>query len=295
MRVTENSYILNYLTNLNKGRERILDLQNRLATGRRVLKTSDDPQATDIILRLNASIERNERFQKNIEDAKAMMTVTGSILDSIVDRLIEVKEIVVSTTNESKDGMLNVYAERTDQLLREIMDMANTNFNGKFIFGGTQTLTRPYELAADGSAVTANPAGIDGKIEYPINEGVKQTANITGAEIFQGTDLFDTLIQLRDSLADGDPPQQGDLENINGMLDHVLGVASRAAAIAQSLEAQELHLLEQKIHLETLRSIQRDTDIAEGIMKLKHEEMMLEAALNVGGRILPKSLLDFLR
>ncbi len=295
MRVTENSYILNYLTNLNKGRERILDLQNRLATGRRVLKTSDDPQATDVILRLNASMERNERFQKNIEDAKAMMTVTGSILDSIVDRLMEVKEIVVSTSNESKDGMLNVYAERTDQLLREIVDMANTNFNGKFIFGGTQTLTRPFELTADGSAVSANPAGIDGKIEYPISEGVKQTANITGDEAFQGTVLFDMVIQLRDSLRNGDTPQSGELENINDMLDHVLGVASRAGAIAQSLESQELHLLEQKIHLETLRSIQRDTDIAEGIMKLKHEETMLEAALNIGGRIIPKSLLDFLR
>lgn len=295
MRVTENSYILNYLTNLNKGRDRILDLQNRLATGKRVLKTSDDPQATDVILRLNASIERNERFQKNIEDAKAMMTVTGSVLDSIIDRLVEVKEIVVSSTNESKAGMLNVYAERTDQLMREIVDMANTKFNGKYIFGGTQTLTNPFELSADGSAVSANPAGIDGEIEYPINEGVKQTANISGDEAFQDTAVFDMLIQLRDSLQSGETPDTGDLENISEMTDHVLGIASRAGAIAQSLESQELHLLEQRIHLETLRSIQRDTDLAEGIMQLKHEETMLEAALNVGGRILPKSLLDFLR
>ena len=39
----------------------------------------------------------------------------------------------------------------------------------------------------------------------------------------------------------------------------------------------------------------RDTDVAEATLTLKNREIMLDAALNTGAQILPKSLLDFLK
>jgi flagellar hook-associated protein 3 FlgL len=295
MRVTDNSFLHSYMTNLNSGRERILNLQAQLATGKRVNKSSDDPQATDTILRMERTIERNEQFQRNISNGRAMMDVTGSVLNAIADYLIEVQEILVATNNPTRKDELNIFATRMDELIGEVLDQANHRFNGKYIFGGTQTLAKPYEIDAGGTEVTANPNGIDGTIEYPISEGIKQKMNISGNDAFQGTALFAKLIEIRDTLAAGEHPPQNQLDDILDLRNTVLGQASRVGSITKSLENVETQLIEQNVHLNTLLSLDQDTDIAEALMQLSHEELMLNAALKTGARILPMSLLDFLR
>jgi hypothetical protein len=47
--------------------------------------------------------------------------------------------------------------------------------------------------------------------------------------------------------------------------------------------------------LESLLSVDQDTDFAEASLLLKKEELMLDAALSTGARLIPKTLMDFLR
>ena len=59
------------LSNINKSKERILKLQAQLATMNRVLKPSDDPQAAQMIMRLNGMLDRNAQYQKNVAEGNA--------------------------------------------------------------------------------------------------------------------------------------------------------------------------------------------------------------------------------
>lgn len=297
MRVTDTSFLHSYLTNLNKGRERLLTLQAQLATGKRVGKASDDPQATDAILRLERLLERNEQFNRNIAAARSMVGITGSALDTVSNSLLELKEIIIAAKNPTRSEELHVLGQRIDQLLNEIYNAANTRFNGKYIFGGTNTLTQPFTLNPARTEVTTNPDGISGGIEYPVSEGIHQRINISGEEVFtmNGDDLFSLLINLRDRLNAAEFPDEEDLIAVDAFLDTVLSHASRIGAIMRSLDNLETQLNEQKIHLSSLLSVEQDTDIAEAILQLKHEELMLEASLKTGARILPMSLLDFIR
>lgn len=295
MRVTEGSIAANFLFNVNKNRERITQLQTELASGKRVLKASDDPQAVDSILRLSSMLGRIDQFQKNNADGQSMMEMTSAMLDSFANVLLELKELVTRVSNGTQTVVLGTYADRVDALLSEAVNIANTKFNGKYLFGGTRTLEPPFVIAADRSAVTANPNGITGTIEYPVGEGLMQTVNIDGQEAFMGTQIFDLMIQLRDDLRSGQFPAPAQIDSVSTVLDHVLGKGGKAGSILQSLRAVEVQLAEQRAQLTGLLSIQQDTDVAESIMKLKREEIMLDAALNTGARIIPKSLLDFLR
>lgn len=295
MRIPDNSFIFNYMTNLNKNRERIIDLQSQLATGKRVLKSSDDPQATDSILRLERALERNQQYQRNISDGNAMIAVTDSALDAISNYIIEVKEIMTAAGNPTRSQELSVYAGRIDELINEMHSMATMKFNGKYIFGGTNTLHKPYIINEDRSAVTLHPNGVGGKIEYPISDGVKQTVNINGEDAFRGTELFDILVNLRDRLNAGEFPGEDDIEQVSAIHDTVLSQSSRVGLIMQSLHNIETQLIEQQNHLMALLSMEQDADIAESIMKLKNEELMLQASLQTGARVLPMTLLNFLR
>lgn len=295
MRVTENIIASALLLNVNNNREQITKLQSQLASGKRVLKPSDDPQATDSILRLQTVLNKNEQYLKNVADSQAVMEESSAALDGFASVMQDVRDELVRASNGSRQDSLKIHADRLDQLLTQAVEIANTKFNGKYIFGGTNTLQAPFALAADHSAVTANPNGITGTIAYDVAEGSTQTVNIDGQEAFKGTQFFDTIIQLRDKLASGQFPAVGDVESVNAIVEHVLGKSSKAGSILQGLDAMHMHLEEQQNQLRSLLSIEQDTDVAQATLQLKHNELMLDAALNTGARILPKSLLDFLR
>lgn len=295
MRITETMLSTSLLANISNNREQITRLQSQLASGKRVMKPSDDPQATDSILRLQAVFDRNEQYLKNISDGYAMMEETSQALNSVAELLTDIRDELVRASNGTRQDSLQIHANRIDQLLSQFVEIANTKFNGKYIFGGTQTLEAPFTLAPDRSAVTVNPNGISGTIQYPVADGSLQTVNIPGDEAFQGGQFFQEIIRLRDQLAGGQFPQPGDVESVAAMMEHVLGKASKAGSILQSLEASQTHLEQQQVQLRSLISVDQDTDVPEAIVQLRNKEVLLEAALNTGARILPKSLLDFLR
>ncbi|MBI3585714.1 MAG: flagellar hook-associated protein FlgL [Ignavibacteriales bacterium] len=295
MRVTENNIVSSLLLNINSSREQITKLQSQLASGKRVLKPSDDPQAADSILRLQAVIDRNEQYLKNVADGQAVLAETSTVLDGFMSIMQDVKSELINASNGSRQEALPVQANRLDQLLTQAVEIANTKFNGKYIFAGTNTLEAPFVLAADHSTVTANPNGITGSINYDVAEGSTQTVNMDGQEAFQGAQFFTTVIQLRDKLASSQFPAIGDVESVTAIIDYVLGKASKAGSISQGMDAMQIHLDEQQTQLRGLLSIDQDADVAQAALQLKQNELMLDAALNTGARILPKSLLDFLR
>ena len=295
MRVTESTIASNYLNNLNKTRERIVQLQTQLATGKRVNKSSDDPVAADTILRLKGVIDKNEQYSRNADDGLSLIEQTEFGLDQFGEGLMKVKEMLVRINSDIDQDGLNAFAEEMDHILSDMVDVANTKFNGKYIFGGTNTMTPPFALAPDRSAVTANPAGITGSIEYNVGEGVYQQVNIDGQEAFQGTTMFQQIIALRDGLRAGVLPTPAQSDSLNQALQYVTGVGAKSGALQTSMTAVGTRLDDQRIKMMELLSMQQDTDIAESTLQMKHEEIMLEAALNTGARIIPKSLLDYLQ
>jgi flagellar hook-associated protein 3 FlgL len=191
-------------------------------------------------------------------------------------------------------GEFPTFSAQVDQVLSEALASANTKFNGKYLFGGTQTTDPPYILSADRSSVTKNPNGIDGTITYIVGDGLNQQVNIPGEEAFQGTALFDLIINIRTNLNNGLPPTTAQVEAVNLGFEHILMKASKAGSYAQNMDNLTLNLDEQKTRLTQFLSNNEDTDLAESVMQLKQQEAMLDAALNTGGRIIPKTLLDFL-
>jgi flagellar hook-associated protein 3 FlgL len=294
MRVTEHVVANNYIFSVNRTREQIVKLQTELATGKRVLKASDDPQAADVILRLNGLLKRNEQFLGNVTEAQSIMETSSSALDEFASTLIDIKQTVTEAVNGTRESSYPVMADHIDELLTQVVNIANTRYNGRYVFGGTNTLDMPFTLAADRSAVTSNPDGIGGSIEFDVGEGISQLVNIDGQSAFLGTQIFDRIIQIRDALRVGTAPSAADVDFITSMIDTVSSAAGKAGSILQNLDTLSSQLNDQNTQLQSLLSVRQDTDVAEATLNLKQAELMLQAALNTGAQILPKTLLDYL-
>ena len=295
MRVTESSISYNYLSDINQTRGKIVDLQAQMASGKRVLKPSDDPSATNAILRLKASMQANDQYAKNVQEASGMAQATTNALDSFASLMMDLKDLLTKAANVSSGEALPTLAAQVDQILSESVAIANTNFNGKYLFGGTQTTVAPFTLAADRSSVAENPAGIDGAINFSVSEGLTQQVNISGEEAFQGTAIFGLMIQIRDQLSSGNQPTTAQIDAVDQAFDHVTLESGKAGSFVQNLDTLSAHLDSQKTQLSLFLSNEQDADIAESIMQLKQQQAMLDAALNTGAQVLPKTLVDYLR
>ena len=295
MRVTEKAVSDTFMVSVNQAREKIVDLQSKIATGKSVLKPSDDPRATNSILRLQASIAANDQYTTNVADGNGIAQSTADTLDQFSSIYLQLKDIVTRASSPTAAGEYPSYAQQVDQLLTEAVNYANTKFNGKYLFGGTQTTDPPFTLAADHSAVTKNPNGINGSISYAVGDGLTQQVNIPGEEAFQGTALFDLMIQVRDTMGAGSAPLGTQVTSVNDSYDHVVLEGSKAGAFVQNMDNLTTHLGDQKNQLTQFLSNDQDADLAQSVTDLKQQETMLEAALNTGSQTIPKTLLDFLK
>ena len=283
----------NYLDNVNQAREKIVGLQSQLASGKRVSKPSDDPRASDAILRLREALSLNEQYTRNAEDGNAMAGATSSALDSFSELFLQMKQEIVKANNAGNTLAMPTFAQTIDDLLSQAINTANSKFNGKYLFGGTQTLDAPYTLDANRQIVTKTVN--DGVINYIVSDGMTQQVNISGDSAFQGTGLFDLMIQIRDGLLNGQVPTQTQSDAVNDGFEHILLQASKAGSIVSSLDSVAFGLEGQKTRLTEFLSNEQDADLAESIMKLKQQELALDAAINTGARVIPKTLLDFLQ
>jgi flagellar hook-associated protein 3 FlgL len=293
MRVTEGHLAGRFLFDINRTRESIGTLQSSLASGKRVQKPSDDPQAADVIIRLKNTIGRYEQYGKNIEEGTTMLENAEAGLGDFSDVLMNMKALV-TRANSGQSSEYSTYAAQIDSMLSQAVDIANTKFGGKFLFGGTNTLTQPFTLAADRSAVTANPAGITGAISVQVAESMTTSSNIDGAEAFQGTAIFQHIIAIRDSLSAGTLPTAAQMDAISTDMEYVSGKAAKAGAMLQGLQNLQSNLEQQQLRMTDLLSLQQDTDVAEATLKLKWNETMLDAALQVTAGVLPKTLVNYM-
>ncbi len=298
MRVTEGRIANDFLNAVNNTREKIIALQGQLASGVRIQKVSDDPSAATTIMRMQSALDRNDQYQKNVTDAQGFVDSTAGALDSINTLLSQVQEISVQAQDGQQTSSMVAYGNQVDQILQEAVSIANTQFNGKAIFGGTVTTSTPYQLVTNPGpppTTTVTYQGNTNAITYAVGDGATQQVSVSGGEAFNGTGLFDLLIRVRDSLQAGTLPSAADQAAVKSAADLVNQTAGKIGSFSQSLTTTEIHLGDQRTQLQTLMSSVRDTDVAEATLNLKNQETMLDAALNTGAQVLQKSLLDFLK
>jgi len=295
MRITQSGTTTLYLNDINNARQNIVELQTQVATQKRVSKPSDDPQAASSILRLKSMLASNTQYTTNTNNALTMMDTTSSTLDSFASILSDVKTSIARASSSSAGSSeLSTYASSIDQDLDELLSLANTKYNGKYIFSGTNTQEQPFTLAADRSSVSENANGITGSIKLLIADGLSQVMNLDGEQAFEGASIFNTLISIRNSLSSGSAPSTTDQQALDDAYSYVTGQSAKSGMIVSQLTNNQSSLASQNTQLQSMLSDQQDTDVASAITKEQSAETNLEAALQITAQTLPKSLLTYL-
>ncbi len=297
MRITQNYSINSLLRQVNLTRERINVYQRNLATGKRINRISDDPEKIETVIRYQRMLKYNERFQNNIGAALDFMYFTSETLDQSANVIARIKELTVQGVDSINADEFDAFAKQIDQLTRKLVNLANTKFKDRYIFGGANTGKPPFTLAPDGSRVDPNPEGINGALKVELGDGKVEQYNITGEETFNNNvDIFGTLISLRDAFANQDTATISNLiPELDRALDQITEANTKVGARINRFELLEEQYRNENLRLQEFLSKVQDTDMAKTITDLQLEQTALETALRALAQTVNISLVDFMR
>jgi len=106
MRISTNQMQFRALNSMLDQQSDMSKTQMQLASGKRIVKPSDDPVASAAILGLNQSKTITERYQLNGDAARARLEIEEGTLTSVTDQLQRVRELALQANNSTNTAQL---------------------------------------------------------------------------------------------------------------------------------------------------------------------------------------------
>lgn len=295
MRVTNQGTAAHLLDYLQLAQTRLSETQERVASGRRINRPSDDPFGTSRALAAHTALDLNAQRDRTVTLARTQLASTESVLDSLGKVLGRVQELAVQADSSSIDsGARKQIAAEVEQLIAETVTLGNTSYGGQQMFSGLQTQTVPFVQDVAGHPSVVTYAGDTGTSSREIGDGEQIAVNLRGDQIFMP--IFQKLIAFRDALNTNDLPTISAASGQVGQeMDHVLEARGDIGARMRRLDLTSTQLQNSYLQLQTDISNLEDADISQEAVDLQTRQTALQAALAAIGRSLNTTLLDFLR
>lgn len=206
MRVDPN-FVSNMTGSLDQTQATQQRLSNELSSGVRVNALSDDPVAAgENVLLLNQT-QRDDSFTQSSSLVQGQLQVGDSALGSVVSQLTQAISLATSANNGTINAsQLQAVSSQLAGIRDEVVSLANTSYQGQYIFGGAQTSAPPFSTSNTTTPATTLYSG-DENINYlQTPNGQTIQLNLPGDQIFAGSganNVFATLNSLIAEYASG--------------------------------------------------------------------------------------------
>ena len=266
-----------------------LSKANEIATtGKRINNLSDDPVSLAQSLNIRSTLSNINQMGRNISFGNSWLTASESALTSVQNIISDAKALCVQMASATTGSEQRASAaENVQNMLDEIVSLANTDVAGNYIFAGSKTDTIPF--AQDG---TYNGDNTPFSIKISRNSTVE--IGNDGQAVF-GT-VFNTLADLKTALQSNDLGGiQNAMDNLDGHFDDISTKISDAGSKTNRLEIKDN--IYQNLNFSNTERLSRieDADIAEAIMNVKAAELTYQAALASSSKVMTLTLMDYLK
>ena len=192
------TYISRLVSALDDATGREQGLSSQLASGVRISALSDDPVAAGKNVLLLDQIQRDDAFSQTSSLETGQLQVADSALGGVVAQLNQAISLATSANNGTKNASdLKAIANQLAGILREVESLANSNYQGQYIFAGGKTTTQPFSTSTTTTPGVTTYAG-DSDVNYLVTPNGQQIQlNVPGDQIFLGpSSVFKVLNSL---------------------------------------------------------------------------------------------------
>lgn len=170
------------VSSLNRQQSEFLHLSQQLASGKRVVNPSDDPQAASRAVAVSQAQAVTQQYTDARVSARNALSQEESVLNSASDALASAKALVIQASNDTlSDADRQSIASELRGVYETLIGQANaTDGNGRYLFGGYADGAEPFTDSGNGIQYV----GADKVREQQVDASRLMSVGDTGADIF---------------------------------------------------------------------------------------------------------------
>lgn len=244
--------------NLQKTAQTSQDSLNKLSSGSRIMKASDDAAGLAIGKRLEATSRGLKQAQRNANDGISYVQTAEGGLNEVSNILTRLRELSVQaasdTVGDNERGLLD---QEYQQLIQEVDRISeSTEFNGAKLINGEGNGTLSFHVGAE--------AGEANKIEFDSSS----TDSTSGTIGIAGLSVADK------------GGAEGAIADIDGAIDTISAYRANLGSVQSRLQSTSSNLGVQIINQDSAKSAIMDTDVAEEASKLAASNVIKQAGVS---------------
>jgi flagellar hook-associated protein 3 FlgL len=285
---------------LSKTNDELYKATQVVSSGKRINTLSDDPVALVQTLSIRSSLSNMEQLGRNIATGRTWLNAGETTLESVKELIVDAKVLGIQMVNGTMgDSERLGAAKQVEGILEHMVSLANTTVNGQYLFSGTATDRKPFQIEFDGEG---NPIGVpySGNADpftVKIGQEIHVPVGHNGEEVFGNSlsGIFKTLIDLKGHLETNDMDGlQQSIANLDRDHLHMVDTVSLIGAREMRLDIKGKIMGDLAFSYKEKRSNLEDADIIEAISTLRAKETAYEAALASSAKIMKMNLLDYI-
>lgn len=291
-RVTNQTLMISAQRNLASNKSELARLQTQASDLKAINRPSDNPSGTASSLQVRGQQAAAAQYERNIDNGRGWLTTIDSALSDATDIIRRVKDLTLQGSNGTlSPAARGGIAAELEGLRKDLLGQANTTFMGRNVFAGNSDA---------GTAFTnATPPVFNGTtsaVTRRVTDGTAVRVDADGAAVFGAGagNAFDLIDRIAADLRSGADPS-AHLAAIDQRMTAVITQHSEVGSRdAQIQRAQEMNMKQQGT-LEARRADIEDVDMSRAFLDLQLQQTNYSAALAVTAKVLPQTLMDFLR
>jgi flagellar hook-associated protein 3 FlgL len=293
------SYITNLVGSLNSTQANAQQLTAELSSGVRVTSLSKDPLAAGQNVLLLNQMQQDDSFTESSSLVTGQLQVADSALGQAVSQLTQ----AISLATAANNGTMNAsnrssIANQIAGIRAELLTLANSSYQGQYIFAGGKTTSVPFSLSMAGSPATVTYSGDSGVNYLESPNGQKIQLNVPGNQIFAGNGTKSMFAALNNLIADYSTGTLNTTEAVadtTALSDSMNWISQQRVTIDNSitqLSAASTAVSSQQVQLTAAQTNLMQADVADVSTQLAMTETQQTALESVIAQLGSGSLFD---
>ena len=275
--------------NLEKNHDALTNSLNKLSSGHRINRPTDDAGGMSVQLKMRAAINRGRATKNNIQNAISLLQTQDGVLQtavSLVDRIAELKAMTNDPTKNSGD--LQNYNEEYQELRQQLITLQDEKFNSVTMFAdlNTSTITDPTQdgvfrvfTTEQGDSASNSSVLISGVNLADASAGTSVGTDETALVTHTINDSFtgDVASLTSGGIADSNLTMSGILSDLQKLANARAENGALQSRLNYAYDQASIH----KTNMEAARSRIIDVDIAEESTNFARLNILTQAGASV--------------
>ena len=290
-----------FLNDLAAIAQRLDRAQRQISSGRRINDVSDDPDEISHLLGIRSDLSQVEQFQVNLGLIQTEVDTGEQALGQAIQAMDRIGVLGAQGASDlTPADSRNTIAVEIDELLGQVVNLANSQVDGRYLFSGDNDQAPPYtfDLSQPNPIGPYQGSASTRLVQHP--SGQRISIAKTADEIFANPDptlnVFDSVNALRAALRANDTAAiKTALGNVRTASVHLNNMQAFYGGVQNQVADAADFASKQVVRLKTQISQTEDADITSAILELNQSKFIQETALSAQSRQPRTSLFDYLR